>query len=172
MASIMETLLDVLDEELSQYRELLALSNEKTRIVIENDVEALIQLTDREQVMVDALAATGKRRQIAMKDVADVMNKKADSFRLTDLIELLSARPAEQKRLAGITDQLREVAGSMKLVNEQNRELIQSALDMVEFDLNLVRGMKAAPETAQYNSGGYTAGNRLGVPNGKFDAKQ
>ena len=172
MASIMETLLDVLDEELSQYRELLALSNEKTRIVIENDVEALIQLTDREQVMVDALAATGKRRQIAMKDVADVMNKKADSFRLTDLIELLSARPAEQKRLAGITDQLREVAESMRLVNEQNRELIQSALDMVEFDLNLVRGMKAAPETAQYNSGGYTAGNRLGVPNGKFDAKQ
>lgn len=172
MASIMETLLDVLDEELSQYRELLALSNEKTRIVIENDVEALILLTDREQVMVDALAATGKRRQIAMKDVADVMNKKADSFRLTDLIELLSARPAEQKRLAGITDQLREVAESMRLVNEQNRELIQSALDMVEFDLNLVRGMKAAPETAQYNSGGYTAGNRLGVPNGKFDAKQ
>ena len=172
MASIMDTLLDVLDEELSQYRELLALSNEKTRIVIENDVEALIQLTDREQVMVDALATTGKRRQIAMKDVADVMNKKADSFRLTDLIELLSSRPEEQKRLAGITDQLREVAGSMKLVNEQNRELIQSALDMVEFDLNLVRGMKAAPETAQYNSGGYTAGNRLGVPNGKFDAKQ
>ncbi len=172
MASILETLMDVLDEELSKHRELLELSQRKTSIVVANDVDALIKLTDEEQVLVDELAVIGKKRTGAMKDVADVMNKKADTFTLTELAGLLNARPAEQKRLSMLIDDLRTVSDQMRAVNEQNRELIQSALDMVEFDINLVNGMKAAPETAQYNSGGYTQGARLGVPSGKFDAKQ
>ena len=131
-----------------------------------------MKLTDEEQVIVDEIAVLDKKRETAMKDVADVMNKKADSFKLSQLVELLSARPQEQKRLAAVTDSLRRITTNMNRVNDQNRELISSALEMVEFDLNLVRGMKAAPETAQYTSGGYTAGSRLGTASGKFDAKQ
>ena len=164
--------MDVLEQEIAEYKKLLNLSREKTQIVVNNDVEALVKLTDKEQVCVDNVSVLDKKRQTAMKDVADVMNKNPATFRLTDLIELLSARPAEQKRLAAIVDELRDTAHNIDLVNNQNRELIKNALDMVEFDLNLVRGMKAAPETAQYTSGGYNAGSRLGVPSGKFDAKQ
>ncbi len=172
MASIMETLMEVLQEEDKAYQSLLELSQRKTQIIIENDVQALIKLTDEEQVLVDQLSVLDRRRESAMKDVADVMNQKADTFKLSGLVELLSSRPAEQKKLAQLTDSIRETTTAMQLVNNQNRELIKSALDMVEFDLNLVRGMKAAPETAQYTSGAISAGNRLGVPSGRFDAKQ
>ncbi len=172
MASIMETLMEVLEEEEKKYNALLALSQKKTGIIIANDTEALIRLTDEEQVIVDEIAVLDKKRETAMKDVADVMNKNADSFKLSELVDLLSSRPVEQKKLARITDSLREITTNMSRVNDQNRELISSALEMVEFDLNLVRGLKAAPETAQYTSGGYSAGNRLGTASGKFDAKQ
>lgn len=172
MASIMETLMEVLKKEDEAYKSLLELSQRKTRIIIDNDVQALIKLTDEEQVLVDGLAVLDRQRESAMKDVADVMNQKAETFKLTGLIELLSSRPAEQQKLAQITDSIRQTTYEMQLVNNQNRELIESALDMVEFDLNLVRGMKAAPETAQYTSGAISAGNRLGVPSGRFDAKQ
>ncbi len=172
MASIMETLMDVLEQELGEYKALYALSVKKTQIIVANDVAALVSLTDEEQVLVDRIAVLDKKRDEAMKDVADVMNKKAESVKLSELVELLSARPSEQKRLAALTDGLRRVTTDMNLVNDQNRQLIESALEMVEFDLNLVRGMKAAPETAQYTSGAISAGNRLGVPSGRFDAKQ
>ena len=172
MASIMETLMDVLEQEETQYRALLDLSVKKTEIIVSNDVEALVKLTDEEQVIVDGIAVLDKKRETAMKDVADVMNKKFESFRLSELVDLLASRPVEQKRLAAVTDSLRQITETMQLVNGQNRDLIQSALDMVEFDLNLIRGMKAAPETAQYTSGAISAGSRLGSVSGKFDAKQ
>ncbi len=172
MASIMETLLEVLEQEAAQYEELLELSKKKTAIIVANDINALVSLTDREQVVVDGIAQLDRKRETAMKDVADVMNKKADDFKLSELVDLLGSRPVEQKRLAAVTDRLRQITTDMRPVNNQNRELIESTLEMVEFDLNLVRGMKAAPETAQYTSGGYNAGNRLGTVNGKFDAKQ
>ncbi len=172
MASIMENLIEVLDQEVIQYKALLELSERKTQIVVAGDVPALIKLTDEEQVLVDRLSVLDRKRTVAMKDVADVMNKNAASFRLTDLVALLAGRPSEQKKLSAIIDSLRETATQIARVNDQNRELIKNTLEMIEFDLNLVRGMKAAPETAQYTSGGYNAGSRLGVPSGKFDAKQ
>ena len=49
--------------------------------------------------------------------------------------------------------------------------MIANSLEMVEFDLNLLQAMKAAPETANYNRGAYSAGETMGVERGGFDAK-
>ena len=57
-------------------------------------------------------------------------------------------------------------------MNEQNRQLIVSMLEMIEFDINLFQAMKAAPETANYNKGAYSARSVIGVDRGGFDAKQ
>ena len=43
--------------------------------------------------------------------------------------------------------------------------------EAVEFDMNMLQSMKAAPETANYNRGAYSAGTHMGV-DGRFDAKQ
>ena len=85
---------------------------------------------------------------------------------------MLSQRPVEQKQLATVHDKLKEVVGQMTRVNEQNRELIKSSLEMVEFDLNLIHSMKSAPQTANYNRGAYSSGAVMGRSRGGFDAKQ
>ena len=85
---------------------------------------------------------------------------------------MLAARPAEQKLLSDACDGLRDVVSRVQAVNEQNRELIQHSLELVEFDMNLLQSMRAAPQTANYNREAYSAGSSMGTVNHGFDAKQ
>ena len=58
----------------------------------------------------------------------------------------------------------------MRTINQQNEALLKQALEMVEFDLTLLRSMRQAPETANYNKNAYNTGDLLGGSG--FDAKQ
>ena len=172
MASLMETLMDILEQENMEYKALLDLSMKKTRIIVSNDIVQLSAITEEEQKQVDRINALDKKRVVAMQDIANVMNMDVQTLKLGKLIEMLAARPAEQRRLTEVKDALHETTQHMARINAQNKELIENALELVEFDLNLVRGLKAAPETAEYNRGALSAGNLMGLPSGRFDAKQ
>lgn len=172
MASLMETLMDILEQENKEYEALLDLSMKKTRIIVSNDIVALSAITEEEQKQVDRINALDKQREVAMKDIANVMNMDVQTLKLGKLIEMLAGRPAEQRRLTEVKDALHVTTQNMARINAQNKELLENALELVEFDLNLVRGLKAAPETAEYNRGAVSAGNLMGVPSGRFDAKQ
>ena len=60
----------------------------------------------------------------------------------------------------------------MKRANEQNRQLLQSSLELVQFDMNMLQAMKTAPETANYSRNAYSTGSVMGTETGRFDAKQ
>ncbi len=172
MASLMESLIDNLEQQNEAYKSLLKLSMDKTPVIISADLEALMRITDDEQEFVNRINSLDKKRQENMKDIANVINKDVDSLKVVDLIDILKARPAEQKRLADIYDRLRDTLSQMKRVNEQNKQLIESSLEMVQFDLNVLQAYRAAPETANYTSNAYSAGTYMGVDKGAFDKKQ
>lgn len=172
MASLMENLLDILEQENTEYKALLELSMRKTSIIVSNDIAKLAAITEEEQYGVDRINALDKKREEVMKDIADVMNMDVQTLKLGKLIEILAGRPEEQRRLSAVKDSLHVTTQNMARINAQNKELLENALELVEFDLNLVRGLKAAPETAEYNRGALNAGNLMGVPSGRFDAKQ
>ena len=85
---------------------------------------------------------------------------------------MLEARPEEQQKLARVHDKLSTAVHKVRSVNEQNRILIENALEMVEFDMNMLQAMKMAPETANYNKGAFNTGMPMGVDGSGFDAKQ
>lgn len=172
MASLMENLIEVLNNESQEYENLLGLSTRKTPVIISGDLDELAKITDEEQDVVSRITRLEAKRQEVFADIANVINKDVKTLLLTDLIQILEQRPEEQQKLAKVHDQLRTVVHAVKRVNEQNRELIQSSLEMVEFDLNMLQSMKAAPETANYNRGAYNVGSSIGVESGGFDAKQ
>ena len=172
MASLMENLIIILEEEGKAYEELLELSMRKTPIIIGGDLEGLQKITDEEQVIVARVNRLDAKREEVTKDIANVLNKDVKKLKLVDIINLLSQRPVEQKQLASAHDKLKEIVGQMTRVNEQNRELIKSSLEMVEFDLNLIHSMRSAPQTANYNKGAYSTGSFVGRSSGGFDAKQ
>ena len=167
----MENLISVLEQECTEYEELLGLSQKKTPIIVAGNLQALEQITDEEQKVVGRITHLETQRIQVIKDIANVMNKDVESLKLTELIRMLESRPEESGKLAQLHDRLGTVLGNMQRVNEQNRDLIAHSLEMVEFDINLLHAMKAAPETANYNKGAYSAGDVMGVERGSFDAK-
>ena len=172
MASLMENLMDTLEEEQIFYEQLLQLSMNKTQILIKGDTVALQKITDEEQDVIDKINHLDKKRQEVMKDIANVINRDVDTLRIIHLIQMLEKRPVEQKRLSAINDRLKETVDEMRRCNEHNKVLIESSLEMVAFDLNLIQSMKSAPETANYNKGALNAGSIMGPGTGSFDAKQ
>lgn len=172
MASLMENLVDVLEKESIEYEILLGLSMDKTPVIVAGDLEKLQKITDEEQLVIARINQLDAKREEVVKDIANVINADPNKVKLVDFIKMLEQRPAEQAQLAQAHDKLRSVALQMQRVNEQNRELIEHAKEMVEFDLNVIHSMKAAPETANYNRGAYSSGSIIGMDRNGFDAKQ
>ncbi len=173
MASLMENLMDVLNQENSAYEALLELSRKKTPVIVAGDLGELEKITDEEQRVVDRINLLDKKRAEVTADIANVMNKDVANLKLINIIELLEKRPEEQKKLSDIHDRLRTTVHEMVRINEHNRDLIQNSLEMVDFSLNLMQAMRSAPETADYTSDAQSAGVAYGGRvNGSFDAKQ
>ena len=172
MASLMETLIEVLEKENLEYKNLLELSIKKTPAIVSDDVKALAQITDEEQIIVSRINHLDNQRNEAVNDIANVLNKDVTKLKIADLIKMMAARPQEQAELASVFDELRRNVQAVKRVNEQNRALIESALEMVQFNMQVLQSMNKAPETANYNRGACNTGDMIGTVNKAFDAKQ
>ena len=172
MASLMETLIEVLEKENLEYKSLLELSLQKTPAIVSEDLQLLTKITDEEQIIVSRINHLDNQRNEAVNDIANVLNKDVAKLKIVDLIKMLEKRPEEQARLSRVFDSLRNNVRSVKRVNEQNRELIENALELVQFNMNVLQSMNKAPETAKYNRGAYNTGDVIGMSNKAFDAKQ
>ena len=172
MASLMEVLIDVLEKENQEYERLLVLSMKKTPVIVSEDLNELSKITDEEQIIVSRINHLDAQRNEAVNDIANVLNKDVDQLKIVDLIKMLATRPEEQEKLAAAFDKLRENVLNVKRANEQNRELIQQALELVQFNMNVLQAVNKAPETANYNKGAYNTGDVIGMTNKAFDAKQ
>lgn len=168
----MENLIAVLQQECEEYNGLLELSDRKTPVIVAGDLDQLQKITDEEQEWVGRIAHLEKKRAEITADIADVLNKDVKTMKLRDLVQMLSARPAEQRQLSEACDGLREAVDQVQAVNERNRDLIQHSLELVEFDMNILQSMRTAPHTANYNREAYNAGAAMGIASPGFDAKQ
>ena len=172
MSSLLENLVDVLDRECALYEKLLELSSRKTPVIIQRNLKELSKITEDEQVVVSFINAVDKEREGVMDSIAEVIGEKGNDLKLTDLVRMLNSRPAEQKALAIKRDRLKEVSTNVQRVNDQNQMLLQSSLEMVQYEMNIIQSSKSAPHTANYSKALDTTGECLGYTPGGFDAKQ
>ncbi len=171
MASLIEELIETLNKENEQYEKLLEMSKRKSAVIVSRDIPALEKITDDEQIVVSDIASLDAKRAQVTADIANVINKDVETLKLSVLIELLSKQPDEQRKLSQIHDKLKRTVESVRAINESNKQLIDQSLEMVEFDLNMIRAMRQAPETNNYGPGAVSVGETLGSVRG-FDAKQ
>ena len=172
MASLVDTLIEVLNKENDEYLKLLEFSTAKTDVIVKGDLDGLNLITDKEQERVNVINELEATRMATMQEIAKILNTDVEGLKLSVLIGLLSKTPKEQKELAKIHDTLKNTLREMKYVNERNEELLNSAIEMVNFNLTLMQSMKQAPETANYNRGAHSTGSAIGTQFGGFDAKQ
>ena len=172
MASLLENLIDVLDRENVQYEKLIVLAESKTPVIVAGDIENLGKITEDEQEIVGIIQGMEKQRDKFLADIANVVNRDVETLKLIDLIQMLDKMPDQREKLEGIQKRLRATIDKLREVNDRNQMLLAERLDMVDFNLNMIRAMKSAPQTANYSRDAYTNGQSLGIFHGGFDAKQ
>ena len=170
MASLMQELLEVLEQEEKQYEKLIELNDIKRDYVIKANIDELGKVTTQEQEIASVLLNLSNKRGGILNDMATVLGKEPKDMTINKMIGYLESQPEEQKLLIERRDRLLEVGTQMRMLNQQNEALLNQALEMVEFDLTLLRSMRQAPETANYNRNAYNTGDLLGSSG--FDAKQ
>ncbi len=172
MASLLENLIEILDRENTEYEKLVVLSDRKTPVIIQGDINTLGSITEQEQEIVGRIQNLEKQRTEALADIANVVNRDVETLKLINLIQMLAKRPEQQQQLTEVQGKLRSTIDRLKELNEKNQMLLQDAMEMVDFNLRMLQGLKSAPQTANYSKHAYCTGSSLGVLQGGFDAKQ
>ena len=150
MASLIDTLIDVLGQEDAEYKKLLELSNNKTKAIVGADIERLQDILVQEQAQIDAI---NKLEQQRMENV-DVLKK----------------QPKEHDALEAVNAQLKQTLNELMKINENNKLLTKESLDMVEFELNIAKNAVLTPQTGNYSKNAYDE-ERIQTVSG-FDARQ
>ncbi len=170
MASLVEELVNVLNNETDIYKELVECGRQKKDILIVADITALEALTEKEQALSDRLLSESNHQMSLLKDISAVLGKESEQMTVTKLIAALASQEDAVKQLTVARDNLLEVAEELQMINVQNEALLNQAIELTEFDITLFKSLRQAPTTANYNRNAYNAGSILGSSG--FDAKQ
>ena len=172
MASLIDSLIEVLENISTEYENLLGLSMKKTPVIVAGDLNQMAVITDDEQLIVSKINKLDVQMQKTLKEIADVINTDVSELDLKVIIGFMGPKPVEQQKLAVVYDKLKSVVLQVARINDQNGELIKDALEMVQFEMNILQAAKAAPETANYDRSAYNSGSVIGVAAKGFDARQ
>ena len=171
MASLMEELIATLDKEDLLYRQLIPVEEEKTRAIIANDLESLRKITEQEHELVDRTSAQEhKREQIAI-DIATVLGMDPRTITLDQIAEALKGQPEDQKKLQEIHDRLKKTVERLQDLNEKNKVLLKEAMEMVQFNMNVIRSTRMSSGSSNYSSNAAEV-EGMAPQHGIFDAKQ
>ena len=170
MASLMDELLLTMDGETEQYEKLISLNGEKKESIIHKKLDVLEEITSQEQAIADSLLELEKRRAELLRHIAAVMGHDGEQITVSWMIDNLSNQPVEQKQLMTAKKKLQEVANNVQVLNFQTQNLLRQAIEMVEFDITLIKSARQAPQTSNYGRNAVTTGDLLGKSG--FDAKQ
>ena len=171
MASLIEELITVLTEETKIYEELVPIAQEKTRIIIENDLQMLQSITEKEQALVDTVTGLEHKRTGVITNIGYIVGKPAAQIRVKDIIQFLEKQPKEQKELSVLHDRLKHSIQTLMEINNRNRSLIQQSLEMIEFNMNFIQSTRMSPGNNNYTKGAMNQ-DGLNSQTRMFDAKQ
>ena len=171
MASLTEELINVLQKEQEIYQQLIPITEQKTKVIIQNDLKALQEITEQEQQAVEQLNALERRREEIIINMGTVLNRDPKTLKLKNMVKLLEKRPEEQKKLAELYDLLTASIRRLSEINERNKTLINQSLEMIQFEMNLIQSTRMAPGSSNYNKQA-SSFDMPAASSVMFDAKQ
>ena len=167
MASLIDSLINIMNDENRQYTELLDLSNNKTTAIVKGDVGQLQEIFGKEQKLIDILNRLEMERQSCVADICKILHLSAAEVKVSQIVRLLEKKQAEHDALEQSYLSLKK---TVKQVNDNNRLLLKESMDMIDFEINLAKNASMAPQTANYGKGAYEETGGMGSTS--FDARQ
>lgn len=134
------TLIDLLERLDEVHLQMLDLAAAKKQAIMENKIESLIEILNRESKMmklVEQLEA--QRAEAAFSFLQGVGIRSNLNLNLTELSRLVFD-PEEKSRLVHIQTKLSNTLNDLKKANELNQKLIEQSLTFIDYSLDLLVG--------------------------------
>ena len=158
-------------EEEKLYSQLIPIEEEKMRAIVGNDLEKMQAITDKEREMVDRTTALEAKREEIATNIATVLSKNPKTITLDEIEDSLKKQPEDRKKLQSIHDALKKTVNRLRTVNEQNKELLRESMDMVEFNMNVMRSARMTSGSSNYGSNASEV-DGMAPMHSRFDATQ
>ena len=159
MASLIDLLIDDLNNEDTGYNKLLDLSNDKTSAIVKGDVDELQKIFLQEQKLIEELETVEQKRQEDVKEICSILRLPYEQIRVEHIVQILEKKPKEHDALEEVYLRLKRTLNQLTTVN-----------DMIQFELDLAKNSVMDPQTSNY---GRTAYEEQGITGATgFDAKQ
>lgn len=171
MASLIEELITTLEQEYEIYEKLVPIEESKTKIIVKGDLEALQQITEQEQVVVEKINSLEHKREEIVNNVGTVVGKDPKTLRVQAIIDILDKQPKEQQQLSKVHEKLKKIVQKLAEINNHNNSLIQQSLEMIEFNMNFIQSARMITMNNSYNKGASQSDMPV-MGAGMFDTKQ
>ncbi|MCG0239908.1 MAG: flagellar protein FlgN [Firmicutes bacterium] len=150
----------VLQEQLAVLRDLVAVGEKMSEVLVQGRPEDLETLVSGQQALVWRLGRLEEKRAQVQSQLGTLDGRPATELTLSELQAL--APEAEKAPLAELSAGLADAAASLREVNERNRALLQGALAYTEFALQLLRPDAGSGAAATYSPQGRPGGTGSG----------
>lgn len=131
----------LLCQESKVYSDILQISKNKTKIIVEGKISELENIVKLEQSLVLQLGRLEVQRESIVQKISDQMGINQTELTLSGIIENVQGEAVQKLKTCqeALVNNVTELKGS----NELNSKLIKSSLDYIEFSVNLMAGASA-----------------------------
>lgn len=171
MASLIEDLISILVQENETYSNLIPIAEQKTQVIVKEDLILLQSITNEEQLFLTKISNLEKRREAAVMNIGTVISKSPGTLNIASIIKILEKQPEEQRQLSIIHDNLKKTIQRLVEINNHNKSLIEQSLEMIEFNVNFIQSTRMSPGNNNYTKGA-EAFDAPVLGTGMFDKKQ
>lgn len=166
----MDEFLSILEEENAEYGKLATVSKSKTDTIIHAQIDEMMRITQEEQTIMERIMALEKRRIAVRTEMARILKVPAESLTLLSMANMFHNRPEDKQNLMDLRERMRLTMIDVASINKENETLLKQSMEMLEFDMNLLRSTKVAPTTANYDKNATSTDTIL--PGGGFNVTQ
>ena len=118
-------LINILKGEYTLYQDLIKLSEKKTDVIVDKEIDKLENVIIKEEKLVNQVQKLEKKRQSLTGERS-----------LTEFID--DARPQNKERLEELRNKLLKVTTQLRETNQLNNKLLKNALQLTNLNLNLL----------------------------------
>ena len=139
MKELTKELLQILQEEMKIYNELLRMSKGKTDIIVKGKVTELDAIVKMEQSFILQFGEWEAQRENVVDKIAKVLDIEPSDLTMSALVDRFE--PEQAKELRKYQHDLSWTLRELKELNDVNSKLVKNSLEFINFSLNLVTGV-------------------------------
>lgn len=153
-----EQMLVVVEQQINLLRDLSAMAERKSRVLVKGDMQALDTLIKGEQTLTYKLGRLEEQRFSLQAQIARAEDMPPEALSLEEIISRVPAELAQ--RCSAVAEEFAKAVDNLQFHNQVNSELAQQAMAFTEYNLQILGAREASKGATAYTPGPRGPGQR------------